>query len=638
MSPSPTSTIQAAKPGKPQNSFARVWKWWFTPRATDPIDIFREKANRILLTILVPFTTFGLLAAVLRQQISPIPNLFAAIVFLFISFVILSLYFLHKGKLSAAGLFILLIFLRSNFAGILNSGYWGIEIIPSFMLTIIMASLLLEAKYIIPVAIGLVGMFASFVLWLENSPYMPVTAVPIEPGYFYVIVVALFLLSAAMLLTFMRRELDNWLHALQNLISTLEDRVSERTRDLQVASDVARQITTVLDLDPLLLHLVEKTKIAFDLYFVSVFVYRPETQQLVLAAGTGETGRQMLAEGRTFHLDARPSLIAKAARDRQNIIINDVRQEEAHADNPYLPHTQSEAVLPMVVGDELIGVLGLQSEMLQRFEPDDVEIFTTLAEQIAIAVKNAQLYASQTQMAEELRKADQAKSQFLASMSHELRTPLNAIMNFTEMVALEMMGPVNADQKEVLEQSLASSQHLLNLINDVLDISKIQAGKLSLFVENDVNVYAELKTVVSMTEPLLKGKSVTLIQDIDDNLPIIAGDKRRIRQIFLNLMSNAAKFTDEGSITLSAKNRGDHLLFAVIDSGSGIAGEMQPLIFEPFRQTEDGVRHAQGTGLGLPITRSLVAAHGGQMWLESELGEGAAFYVTLPVGTAVPTL
>lgn len=428
-----------------------------------------------------------------------------------------------------------------------------------------------------------------------------------------------------------QQELQEANEALQRSEADLERRVADRTRDLKLASDVARQITTVLDLDQLLPQLVEKTKVAFNLYFVSVFLYQPESQQLILAAGTGEMGRKMRAEELAFRLNAQPSLVAKAARDRQNIVINNVLQEEAHADNPYLPLTQSEAVLPMLVGDGLVGVLGLQSEIRDRFGPDDVEIFSTLAEQIAIAVQNAQLYERQTQLAEELRQTDQAKNLFLASMSHELRTPLNAIMNFTEMVAVGIMGPVNDEQKELLDQSLDSSKHLLNLINDVLDISKIQAGRLTLFVEDDVNLYAEVRTVVNMIEPLLKNKPVTLVQDIDDNLPLLTGDKRRIRQIMLNLVSNAAKFTDEGTITLSAKNRGTQVQLAVIDCGPGIVPAMQEVIFEPFMQTADGVKHALGTGLGLPITKSLVAAHNGRIWLESKPGEGSAFYVTLPI-------
>ena len=422
--------------------------------------------------------------------------------------------------------------------------------------------------------------------------------------------------------------------ALRESEAELEVRVAARTRDLKLASDVARQLTTVLDLKELLPQLVAQTKMAFNLYFVSIFLYQPETQRLTLAAGTGEAGRKMLAEGIGFQLDAKPSLVAKAARERQSVVVNDVTQTEAHAQNPNLPDTKSEAVFPMLVGDELIGVLGTQSEIGNRFGPDDVEIFNILAEQIAIAVKNAQLFEAQLQLADELRKADETKSQFLASMSHELRTPLNAIINFTEMISLEMMGPVNEDQKGLLNQTLDSSQHLLNLINDVLDISKIQAGRLALYVEDDVDLQTELNSAVAMVEPILLNKPVRLVQDIDDTLPPMSGDRRRIRQIILNLLTNAAKFTDEGCITLSIKRQDGHILLTVADTGPGISAEMQSFIFEPFIQTEDGLKHAGGSGLGLPITRSLVEAHGGRLWLESEPDVGAAFFVTLPVRTA----
>lgn len=428
-----------------------------------------------------------------------------------------------------------------------------------------------------------------------------------------------------------REELKAANEALKQSEAELEKRVAARTRDLKLASDVARQLTTVLDLNDLLPKLVAQTKSAFNLHFVSIFLYKPDTKSLYLAAGTGEAGRKMKEEGIGFNLEARPSLVAQAARNHQSIVINNVALAEAHAKNPYLPDTNSEAVFPMFVGDELIGVIGIQSEILERFSPDDVEIFNTLAEQIAIAVKNAQLFESQKELTQELIKADQIKSQFLASMSHELRTPLNAIINFTEMVSLGMMGPVNDDQVGLLNQTLDSSQHLLHLINDVLDISKIQAGQLALFIEDNVNLQTELKSAISMVEPLLNNKPVQLVQDIDENLPLFSADKRRIRQIILNLMTNAAKFTDEGSITLSVKNQTDHVLLVVADTGPGIPGEMQKIIFEPFSQAEDGLKHAEGTGLGLPITRSLVMAHGGQIWLESQPGDGAAFYVTLPI-------
>lgn len=430
--------------------------------------------------------------------------------------------------------------------------------------------------------------------------------------------------------------------ALQRSEAELEQRVIERTRDLKVASDVAREITTVLDMDRLLPELVEQTKEGFDLYFVSVYLFKPDTKQLVLAAGTGEAGRQMKTEGRTIHLDTTPSLVAKAARERHHVIINNVSQSTAYLRNPYLLQTQSEAVFPMVVGEELIGVLGLQSRYVDRFQEADVVILATLAEQIAIAVKNAQLYADQVYAAAELRQADQIKTRFLASMSHELRTPLNAILNFNEMIVMGMAGPVTPEQKGMLDHSLSSAQHLLHLINDILDISKIQADRLTLFVEDDINLYQEISQVISMTQNLFQEKPVHLVQDIDEDLPLIAGDRRRIRQILLNLLTNAVKFTEQGTVTLSAKNQGDKILFAITDTGSGIPSDMHEMVFEPFMQTGEGIKQAEGTGLGLPITKSLVEAHGGRIWLESELGEGSAFYVLLPgkpnAGTAFQAL
>ncbi len=227
--------------------------------------------------------------------------------------------------------------------------------------------------------------------------------------------------------------------------------------------------------------------------------------------------------------------------------------------------------------------------------------------------------------------ADRIKSQFLASMSHELRTPLNAILNFTEFVANGMMGEVNERQVDALHKVTESGKYLLSLINDVLDMTKIQAGMLTLLIEEGINLNAELLTVLNAVRALIKDKDLKLIEDIDSDLPRISGDRRRIKQILLNLLSNAVKFTEEGTITLSAKGRGDHVLFAVIDTGPGIAKEEQEMIFEPFRQTRKGMGSQSGTGLGLPISRSFARAHGGDLWLESEPGEGAAFYVRLPI-------
>jgi signal transduction histidine kinase len=227
--------------------------------------------------------------------------------------------------------------------------------------------------------------------------------------------------------------------------------------------------------------------------------------------------------------------------------------------------------------------------------------------------------------------ADRVKSQFLASMSHELRTPLNAILTFTELIAMGTFGPVNDEQVDYLQKSLQSGKHLLALINDVLDMSKIQAGMLKLFVEDDFELSKEVEIVLVSAEKMLGDKPVKLVLDIDPNVPNLRCDKRRVRQVLLNLLSNAIKFTAEGTITFSAKKREDEILFAVIDTGPGIAADQQEIIFEPFIQTETGIRNAGGTGLGLPISKQIVEAHQGRLWVESTRGEGAAFFVTLPL-------
>ena len=423
---------------------------------------------------------------------------------------------------------------------------------------------------------------------------------------------------------------------LRDLIYNLENKVEERTRDLEIASDVSRQITRVLELDLLLPELVEKTRQGFGLYYVSLFLFDKDREELLLEVGTGTEGARIMSEAKPFHINSRPSLVAQVARECKAEIINDTTVSTIYFPNPHLPETRAEAAFPMLVSDELVGVLDLQSDSVGRFRENESQIFSTLAEQIAIAVRNAQLYREQEHLAHELERADLMKSQFLASMSHELRTPLNAIINFTQLIAMGVAGPVTDEQLTMLNTSLSSSRHLLQLINDVLDISKIQAGKLSLYIEEDVNLDDEIKVVVDMAEPLLGKQNAALdqpirfIQDIDHDLPLTACDRRRIRQVLLNLLSNAIKFTEQGSITLSTKKKGDEFIFAVMDTGPGIPQEMQARIFEPFVQTIDGIKHAQGTGLGLPISRSLVQAHGGDLWLESKVGEGTTFFFTLP--------
>ncbi len=232
---------------------------------------------------------------------------------------------------------------------------------------------------------------------------------------------------------------------------------------------------------------------------------------------------------------------------------------------------------------------------------------------------------------EEAEHSNNVKSIFLATMSHELRTPLNIILNYTEMLTMPVFGEVNNNQQEALKIVHSSGTHLLGLINDVLDIARIEADGMQLVIEREVNLYKEMEPVIASAQTLLKDKPIQFFTDIDINLPLIACDRRRIKQVFFNLISNAAKFTEAGSITFSIKSRLGHILFMVSDTGPGISPEEQLIIFEPFKQSEAGLKHGGGTGLGLPISRSIIDAHGGKLWVESEKGDGSSFFVSLPV-------
>ncbi|MCU0480924.1 MAG: ATP-binding protein [Anaerolineae bacterium] len=232
---------------------------------------------------------------------------------------------------------------------------------------------------------------------------------------------------------------------------------------------------------------------------------------------------------------------------------------------------------------------------------------------------------------QEAERADRIKSAFLASMSHELRTPLNSIINFTYFVAGGDLGEVNKAQKELLMEVVGSSKHLLGLINDVLDISKIEAGELRLFIEHDINVRTIIYGAITTARSLLNDKPVAINEEISDNLPLIQGDRHRILQILLNILSNACKFTSVGEINVRAYREKDEIIISVADTGPGIAPEDQELVFHPFRQTHIGLMQSGGTGLGMPIARNLAEAHGGRLWLESTFGQGATFYLALPL-------
>jgi signal transduction histidine kinase len=268
--------------------------------------------------------------------------------------------------------------------------------------------------------------------------------------------------------------------------------------------------------------------------------------------------------------------------------------------------------------------------------------FNTMTDKVNGLIGDLQGRIAEVQQARErAERADNVKSAFLASMSHELRTPLNAVINFTRFVIDGDTGPVTPEQVELLNEVVTSAKHLLTLINDVLDMSKIESGSLNLFVEDDIDLNAALKSAIATAHGLLRDKPVTLVADIPPDLPRLRGDRQRITQILLNILSNAARFTDQGQITVSVTPAPDgEVIIAVRDTGPGIAPEEQPLVFQAFKQTQLGTRKAGGTGLGMPISKSLAEAHGGRLWLDSTPGKGSTFYVALPIKAEqlLPTL
>jgi signal transduction histidine kinase len=258
--------------------------------------------------------------------------------------------------------------------------------------------------------------------------------------------------------------------------------------------------------------------------------------------------------------------------------------------------------------------------------------FDRMADHIEKLVADLNVRIAEAKSAQERAEtSDKVKSAFLASMSHELRTPLNAVINFTRFVVDGDMGPVNAEQTDMLNESISSAKHLLKLINNILDMSKIESGSLKLFVEDNLNINSILESAATTGRGLLAGKPVRLHTEIEPDLPLMRGDKQRLVQIVLNIVGNACKFTDEGDIHIRARQQDGSVLIAISDTGPGIALADQAAVFEPFQQTKTGLRQGGGTGLGMPIAKSLAEAHGGRLWLESEVDKGTTFFVSLPI-------
>lgn len=417
--------------------------------------------------------------------------------------------------------------------------------------------------------------------------------------------------------------------ALRDLIDTLEQRVAARTARLETLAYLGSHLTSILDLDELLTELVNQVKSRFSYYHTHVYMLDAAGQRLRMVAGSGEAGVQMKMAGHFILLDASTSLVARAARTGEVVWVDNVREESGWLPNELLPHTYAEMAVPILWGQRVIGVLDVQQDTIAGLDEGDASLLRSLANQVAVSVRNAQLFEETIVARQEAEKASELKTQFLSNMSHELRTPLNAIINLTGFVVDGLMGEVNLEQQDALQKTIDSGQHLLSLINDILDLTKVEAGLMNLVFE-DLDTNTILKSVLATAKGLMKNKQIDLIADIPEDLPHIMGDRRRIRQILLNLISNAVKYTMEGEIVATAKAMEEGIQITVKDTGIGIAREDYDLVFQSFAEGQHNLDNILSTGLGLPIAKQLVEMHNGRIWFESEVAVGSTFHVFLP--------
>ena len=358
----------------------------------------------------------------------------------------------------------------------------------------------------------------------------------------------------------------------------------------------------------------------------------------------GETLRLVAA----FGVSAMPSvrrltrghLVGRAVIDRKTIHVRDLRQALAEYPESTAAQygVQSALAVPLLRDGVALGVIRISRTEIRPFTDKQIALLQTFADQAVIAIENVRLFkeleASNQEIAEQSRQievASQHKSEFLANMSHELRTPLNAIIGFSEVLADRMFGELNEKQEEYLKDIYASGTHLLSLINDILDLSKIEAGRMELEL-TDFHLPMALDNALTLVRERAGRRSISLEMSIDEQLGEVRADERKIRQVVLNLLSNAIKFTPEGGrIQVTAVPKDGFVEVSVNDTGVGIAPEDQEAVFEEFRQVGTAAKKLEGTGLGLTLCRKFIELHHGRIWVKSQVDVGSTFTFSLPV-------
>ena len=435
---------------------------------------------------------------------------------------------------------------------------------------------------------------------------------------------------------------DQAVIAIENV--RLFQELQERTRELadsveemKALGEVGQAVISTLDLETVLATIVSR---AVDLSGTDcgiIYEYDESTHEFHLRASY-QMEQELVDAYQATPLRLGEGATGHAAATRVAVQIADLRQEQEFATRGMRPILsrlgyQSLLAVPLLLNQKIMGALTIYRRETGTFAPEVVNLLQTFATQSVLAIQNARLFREIEEKGKQLEVASQHKSEFLANMSHELRTPLNAVIGFSEVLQEKLFGELNEKQAEYIDDILSSGRHLLSLINDILDLSKIEAGRMDLEVTT-FHLPDAIENALLLIRERASRHGIKLDRVIDDRLGDFTGDERKVKQILVNLLTNAVKFTPEGGqIKVEAKLGDSAVIISVIDTGIGIAKEDQEAIFEEFRQASGNyAQKREGTGLGLTLTRRFVELHGGKIWVESELGKGSTFTFTLPIG------
>jgi two-component system, NtrC family, sensor kinase len=462
----------------------------------------------------------------------------------------------------------------------------------------------------------------------DGQPIGAITVTRSQPGAFTDAHIAL-----------LRTFADQAVIAIENarLLTELRARTAELTRsvgELRALGEVGRAVSSTLDLETVLTTIVSRAVQLSGLDGGVVFEYDEAAEEFVQRVATESAGP--LAEARrATRIRKGEGVVGRTASTLEPARVPDITLSGAYEgrlrETLIAAGVRAVLAVPMLRENHLIGCLAVTRNAPGDFPAETIELLRTFATQSALAIQNARLFREIEQKSRQLEVVSQHKSEFLANMSHELRTPLNAIIGFSEVLTDRMFGELNEKQEEYLKDIYASGTHLLSLINDILDLSKIEAGRMELEL-TDFDLPTALDNALMLVRERAQRRNLTLHKDVDAGLGQIRADERKIRQVVLNLLSNAIKFTPEGGrIEVAAVPRDGLVEVSVSDTGVGIAPEDQQAVFEEFRQVGTADKKAEGTGLGLTLCRKFIELHGGKIWVKSQPGAGSTFTFTIPL-------